>query len=271
MSSSGVILCEIPRDKWYQRLVLLAEGLAPGPLTLSLSADTQGMSWLDLVPGARASYPLPAATDGADPSQQDVSQGPGVPLWGSFSWVIETCLGGVWKKWYADLVSGTYALPPCDTVRVGLQTYSREAPPQSLSVVASVAQGSPHHAGRPWTWTYVDSLVVPPSTAVLTQAFGSYLLPDFAFRWRTGVFVAPPKRTTAVEFPEAVHMPAMGATMAQVGSVDAGLEFIAALQRDWQDVPLGPTPGRVVTQLLYRNLGLGAAYLTPYITVELQP
>lgn len=95
-------------------------GRRAGPLLLSVMVGLVSCPFLLENPMGRQSLPFPSSNGGISIAGED-------PAWGVFggqgeqavgSLVIEYQVGAVRRTVYADLMSGTYQLPPCDSVMV---------------------------------------------------------------------------------------------------------------------------------------------------------
>lgn len=101
---------------------------------------------------------------------------------------VEVRVGSVQHWWWADLRSGTYALPPCDEARVAAwvwQSWAETVDPLT-PITVQVAMGASTQMWRPDPWTAtLESEVSYPGAASAFAIWGRVeSLPPYAKRWR---------------------------------------------------------------------------------------
>lgn len=215
-----------------QRTLCAATGLR-GPLVLSVQTSTQGWPALDSAAG-RVSTPLPAATSFRnpwDPDREFFSS-----YLGSWCLQIDTTLLGRTRSFLADLAAGTYQLPPCDEVRIGVRVEAlggEAAPVGPLTVLGAVEPGSVGpYAATPLVATIVGQWLVP---AASEPSVGWYVrLPEACTRWRTGMWGMGPLRGVGERHQGLAVAHAPFAVLGYQGVVD-----FLSWQRSWQEAPRG--------------------------------
>lgn len=188
MARSGVVnVQELAAVTPHHRSIILCDEYGgKGPLQVTLVAHNA--LW-GAQPAKRESVPLPAQIG------QRSSKGVATDLAPFFAeprdggaWLIETQTGGVSRTWAADLVSGTYQLPACDTVKVGVWLFSQFASGINASFAASVQPANANAVCRPWTYSCVGfwQLLVAPDD-IISQVW----VPEAAYRYRARMAMAP--------------------------------------------------------------------------------
>lgn len=277
-ASSGnihIAACELNKSDELpiQRTILQTDGLV-GPLALNVQVTNQdGMSINRS--SARMSTPLPAATGGKSP------YGPGSADWfpadlGSYALELETQTGGAYKRWYADLRSGTYALPYCDQVRVGVRIQSVPGvwvdPGPGMSIAACVVQGVPAQAAlHPWLYTLWGTLFVagdPEPSPVVGEWWPRF--PDGAFRYRVGLH-----NINNAEISRVWLQPKAAPSAGVRYEITADGEFLtqdaaAGLHTGtWADVPMGYD--LLPTRYGAERRGADGSFVHAFLTVEVRP
>jgi hypothetical protein len=266
MNSSGIISIGAAdfAQETILRSVLGASGLR-GPLALSVQVITQAWTALDDAP-SRISLPLAAATSILNPwDDSEFFE----PFLGSFALYFRTTTAGRTREFFADLAAGTYQLPPCDELYLGVQIkpLTGEAPPAygPITVSAAVTPGSvPGTAVTPLVATIMGRWDVP---GVATSAAGYQVrLPEATRRWRAGIWGLEKLGLTLEDRPRGDAT--AQAAFATLAYNEVGFGY-STYQREWADAPRG-------TDLVGVRYGAVSAQalsvpVYPYVQCELTP